>query len=71
MHKPLRGDYAAHAGALLDQLATALGDLPAPASDQRPNMQGPKLGTVVESATLPPGPPDCPTTTAVRLGRDR
>ena len=52
--KPLREDYAAHADALLDQLARALGDLPAPAADPRLNVEGLKRGTVVEVSTLPP-----------------
>ncbi|WP_336866959.1 S8 family peptidase [Sphingomonas sanguinis] len=52
--KPLRGDYAAHATQLLDQLAAALGDVPPPADDPRLTVQGLKAGTIVEIATLPP-----------------
>jgi len=52
--KPLRGDYAAHAARLLDQLAVALGDLPLPGDDARISLQGLKPGTIVEIATLPP-----------------
>jgi len=52
--KPLRGDYAAHAVHLLDQLATALGDVPPPADDPRLAVQGLKSGTVVEIKTLAP-----------------
>ena len=52
--KPLRPDYAAHATALLDQLAAALGDLPAPGIDPRLTIEGLKPGMVVEVATLPP-----------------
>ncbi|POR55295.1 S8 family peptidase [Bosea psychrotolerans] len=52
--KPLRGDYAAHAAHLLDQLATALGDVPLPADDPRLAVQGLKSGTIVEITTLPP-----------------
>lgn len=52
--KPLRGDYAAHAAHLLDQLAAALGDVPLPADDPRLAVQGLKFGTIVEITTLPP-----------------
>ena len=52
--KPLRDDYAAHANALILQLAAALGDPPAPAADPRLRVEGLKLGTVVEVATLAP-----------------
>ena len=52
--KPLREDYAAHADALLDQLAVALGDLPVPATDTRLRVEGLKPGTLVEVSTLPP-----------------
>jgi len=48
--KPLRGNYAAHAAYLLDQLATALGDVPLPADDPRLAVQGLKSGTIVETA---------------------
>ena len=51
--KPMRADYAAHSDALLDQLTTALGDLPAPAADPRLEVAGLKPGTVVEVSTLP------------------
>ncbi|MGE0652801.1 MAG: S8 family serine peptidase [Alphaproteobacteria bacterium] len=52
--KPLRGDYRAHADALLDQLTQALGELPAAAADTRLRVQGLKPGAVVEVATAPP-----------------
>lgn len=52
--KPLREDYAAHAGALLDQLARALGDVPAPGTDSRLPIEGLKAGAVVEVSTLAP-----------------
>lgn len=52
--KPLRENYAAHADALLEQLAQALGELPAPAADPRLSVEGLKPGTVVEVATLLP-----------------
>lgn len=52
--KPLRGDYAAHAAQLLDQLAAALGDVPLPADDPRISVQGLKSGTIVEITTLLP-----------------
>lgn len=52
--KPLRGDYAAHAAHLLDQLAAALGNVPLPADDLRLAVQGLKSGTIVEITTLPP-----------------
>ncbi|QYA13235.1 S8 family peptidase [Rhizobium sp. AB2/73] len=52
--KPLRGDYAAHAAHLLDQLAAALGDVPLPSDDPRLAVQGLKAGTIVEITTLPP-----------------
>src|SRR5690606_490193 len=52
--KPLRGNYAAHAAYLLDQLATALGDVPLPADDPRLAVQGLKSGTIVEITTVPP-----------------
>ena len=52
--KPLRGDYTAHATQLLDQLAAALGTVPAAAADPRLPIQGLKSGTVVEVTTLPP-----------------
>ena len=52
--KPLRGDYAAHAAGLLDQLAVALGNVPLPVDDPRLIVEGLKRGTIVEIATLPP-----------------
>ena len=51
--KPLRTDYAAHSGALLDQLTQALGSLPTPADDLRQRVAGLKSGTLVEVSTLP------------------
>jgi hypothetical protein len=53
--KPLRDDYTAHATGLLDQLTTALGDIPIGANDARLLVQGLKPGAIVEVATLPPG----------------
>ena len=53
--KPLRVNYEAHATALLDQLARALGDLPTAARDPRLRIEGLKPGAVVEVSTLPPG----------------
>jgi hypothetical protein len=52
--KPLRGDYAAHAASLLNQLATALGDLPVPGADPRLPIEGLKPGAIVEVTTVPP-----------------
>jgi hypothetical protein len=52
--KPLRGDYAAHAAHLLDQLGKALGDVPQPHDDPRLAIQGLKSGTVVEITTAQP-----------------
>jgi len=52
--KPLRGDYAAHAATLLDQLATALGEVPATAADTRLRVQGIKPGAIVEVTTIAP-----------------
>ncbi|MCE4226760.1 S8 family peptidase [Methylobacterium sp. C25] len=52
--KPLRDDYAAHAAALLQQLAAALGDLPAPGADPRISVAGLRAGAVVEITTVPP-----------------
>ena len=52
--KPLREDYAAHASALIDQLAAALGNLPPPAADHRLQVQGLRPGVVVEVETLAP-----------------
>ncbi|MDE2464764.1 MAG: S8 family peptidase [Alphaproteobacteria bacterium] len=52
--KPLRDDYAAHAAQLLDQLGTALGELPPIGADPRLSVTGLKPGTIVEVETLPP-----------------
>lgn len=54
-HRPLRQDYEAHAASLLDQLATALGDVPTPDTDGRVRIEGLKLGTNVAVSTLQPG----------------
>ncbi len=55
--KPLRGDYAAHAAKLLEQLSSALGDLPPRSTDARRIVPGLKLGTVVEVTTIAPSGP--------------
>ncbi|MGO4560109.1 S8 family peptidase [Mesorhizobium sp. 2RAF21] len=52
--KPLRDNYAAHAATLLDQLAVALGALPATGADTRLPIQGLKPGTIVEVTTVAP-----------------
>jgi Subtilase family len=52
--KPLRDDYAAHAAALLDQLAVALGELPVAESDRRLSIEGLKPGAIVQVTTIPP-----------------
>lgn len=52
--KPLRGDYAAHAAGLLRQLDAALGEVPLPGADIRIQVEGLKLGALVEVATAPP-----------------
>lgn len=52
--KPLRDDYAAHAATLLDQLAAALGELPARGTDTRLPIQGLKPGAIVEVTTVAP-----------------
>ena len=52
--KPLRDDYAAHAAALLEQFATALGNVPPPEADPRLRVEGLKPGVIVEVSTLPP-----------------
>ena len=52
--KPLRDDYNAHATALLDQLAVALGGIPEPRTDTRISVNGLKLGANVEIRTVPP-----------------
>lgn len=50
--KPLREDHAAHGAALLDQLAHALGALPAP--EARLRVEGVRLGANVEITTMAP-----------------
>lgn len=52
--RPLRDDYAAHATALLDQLAAALGDVPTAGADRRLRVEGLNPGTIVEVTTVPP-----------------
>ena len=52
--KPLRDDYSAHAATLLEQMAGALGNIPAAGADTRLFLQGLKLGSVVEISTLAP-----------------
>ena len=52
--EPKRGDYHAHAEALLQQLTAALGALPAPGADHRVPIAGLKSGTIVEIETLAP-----------------
>jgi hypothetical protein len=52
--KALRDDYAAHAAALLDKLAAALGDVPAAGADPRLRVEGLKPGAIVEVTTMPP-----------------
>lgn len=52
--KPLQDDYAAHADALLAQLALALGPIPSPAVDTRLSIPGLKPGTLVEIETQVP-----------------
>jgi hypothetical protein len=52
--KPLRGNYAAHAAALVDQLARALGNVPPPRADPRLRVEGLKPGVIVEVSTIPP-----------------
>ena len=52
--KPLRDDYAAHARNLLDQLTTALGDIPVAERDSRLSVAGLKAGAIVEVGTVPP-----------------
>lgn len=51
--KPLREDHAAHGAALLDQLAQALGAVPAP--EARLRVEGVKPGTNIEITTMIPG----------------
>lgn len=52
--KPLRHDYATHAKSLLDQLTTALGDIPVAKRDTRLSVAGLKAGAMVEVSTVPP-----------------
>ncbi|NVK56429.1 MAG: S8 family serine peptidase [Alteromonadaceae bacterium] len=52
--KPLRDDYAVHANSLLDQLTTALGDIPVAGQDSRLPVEGLKAGAIVEVGTVPP-----------------
>lgn len=52
--RPLRDDYAAHAEALLTQLAQALSARPAGQVDSRIAIEGIKPGRIVEVQTLPP-----------------
>lgn len=64
--KPLQDDYAAHADALLVQLARALGPIPSPEADLRLSLPGLKPGTLVEIETQAPkletsGPTKIPT----------
>jgi hypothetical protein len=51
---PVRENHAVHARALLDQLATALGNVPPPHADPRLQVEGLKPGVIVEVSTLPP-----------------
>lgn len=52
--KPLRADYVAHATSLLNQLANALGQIPAQGQDARLQMEGLKAGTIVQIETVAP-----------------
>lgn len=52
--KPLRANYAAHAEALIEQLARALGDIAPQNADARLRLPGLRPGAVVEVTTLPP-----------------
>ena len=52
--KPKRADYHAHAEVLLEQLAAALGGVPAPQQDQRLPIAGLRPGAIVEIDTLVP-----------------
>ena len=54
LRRQLRQDYAAHAVTLLDQLSVALGDVPPQGAEARLRVEGLKLGTIVEVATMPP-----------------
>jgi hypothetical protein len=51
-----RTDYHAHAEGLLQQLAEALGAIPAPGADDRIPVAGLKRGVLVEVETMPPTP---------------
>jgi hypothetical protein len=63
--RPLRDDYAAHAEALLVQLAQALSARPTGQDDSRILIEGIKLGRVVEVHTMPPA--ETSRATAVKL----
>jgi hypothetical protein len=52
--KPLREDYAAHAQQLVDSLAAALPDIPAPGQDMRIDIPGMQRGALIEVETTPP-----------------
>lgn len=52
--KPVRDDYDAHGAALLAQLATALPQIPPPATDARLKLEGLKPGVLVALETLAP-----------------
>jgi hypothetical protein len=49
-----RDDHHSHSAALLDQLAAALGELPAEGQDHRITIEGQKRGVLVELDTQPP-----------------
>jgi hypothetical protein len=51
-----RANYHAHAEGLLQQLAEALGAIPAPGADDRIPVAGLKRGVLVEIETMPPTP---------------
>ncbi|WP_341022928.1 S8 family peptidase [Brevundimonas diminuta] len=52
--KPLRADYVAHGRALLEQLAAALPNPPAPGDDARTRLNGLQPGTLIAVETLAP-----------------
>lgn len=52
--RPLRENYAAHAGILVQQLTSALGPRKTLAEDSRLPLQGLRPGTLVEIETRPP-----------------
>ena len=54
-HRERRDDYPAHAQSLLDQLAAALGVVPAAGADDRVAINGLKRGVLVELDTMTPG----------------